>query len=84
MNAQAGAAEWLFDDAVAPNAKLKKGNSVVFDRAERELRRAGIIVNAACDLQQKNYARLGSASVSVRWLTGQTPAIVPALGSGRS
>lgn len=49
---------WLLDDAVGPNAKLRQGDLIVFEGAESNLRKAGIIVTADCDLEQRKHARL--------------------------
>lgn len=49
---------WLLDDAVGPDAKLRQGDLILFDKPESSLRSAGIIVTADCDLEQKKHARL--------------------------
>ncbi|WP_426263223.1 hypothetical protein [Sphingomonas sp. PWP1-2] len=46
------------DDAVGPDAKLRQGDLILFDKPESPLRTAGIIVTADCDLEQKKHARL--------------------------
>lgn len=55
---QDGVLGWLLDDAVAPDAKLRQGDLIVFEGAENPLRNVGIIVTADCDLEQRKHARL--------------------------
>lgn len=49
---------WLLDDTVGPDAKLRQGDLIAFEGSENPLRKAGIIVTADCDLQQRKHARL--------------------------
>lgn len=55
---QDGVPGWLLDDAVAPDAKLRQGDLIVFEGSENPLRNVGIIVTADCDLEQRKHARL--------------------------
>jgi hypothetical protein len=58
ISLQDGVKGWLLDDTVGPDAKLRQGDLIVFDRAESPLRKVGVIVTADCDLEQKKHARL--------------------------
>lgn len=49
---------WLLDDAIAPDAKLRQGDLIVFNGSENTLHNVGIIVTADCDLEQRKHARL--------------------------
>ncbi|QFR32248.1 hypothetical protein [Ancylobacter sp. TS-1] len=49
---------WLLDDTVGPDAKLRQGDLIVFERSESPLRKVGIIVTADCDLELRKHARL--------------------------
>ena len=49
---------WILDKTVAPDAHLRQGDLVHFSEAKDPLRKAGIVVTADCDLEQKKHARL--------------------------
>lgn len=49
---------WILDEFVAPDAHLKQGDLIKFDKEESPLKRAGIVVTADCDLEKKKHAKL--------------------------
>ncbi len=49
---------WILDEVVSPDAKLRQGDLIRFEKCDTELQRTGIVVTADCDLEQKKHARL--------------------------
>lgn len=49
---------WILDEVVSPDAKLRQGDLIRFEKRDSELQRTGIIVTADCDLAQRKHARL--------------------------
>lgn len=49
---------WILDDVVGPEAKLRQGDLIRFERCDDDLQRIGIIVTADCDLEQNKHAQL--------------------------
>lgn len=49
---------WILDEFVAPDAHLKQGDLIKFDKEESPLKKAGIVVTADCDLENKKHAKL--------------------------
>lgn len=49
---------WILDDFIAPGAHLKQGDLIKFDDETNLLRKAGIVVTADCDLEQRKHAKL--------------------------
>ncbi|MGR6430272.1 hypothetical protein ACU5AY_05060 [Rhizobium sp. PAMB 3174] len=48
---------WIFDDYIAPDARLRQGDFIRFDGEDSPLRKFGIVVTADCDLEQRKHAR---------------------------
>lgn len=48
---------WIFDDYIAPDARLSQGDFIRFDGEDSPLRKFGIVVTADCDLEQRKHAR---------------------------
>lgn len=49
---------WILDDHVSPTATLRQGDLVRFPDEGSPLRRAGIVITADCDLENKKHANL--------------------------
>lgn len=49
---------WILDESVAPGAHLKQGDLIKFENEESLLKKAGIVVTADCDLENKKHAKL--------------------------
>lgn len=49
---------WILDEFVAPGAGLTQGDLVTFEGNTDPLKKAGIVVTADCDLEQKKHAKL--------------------------
>lgn len=49
---------WVLDSSVSPTTKLQQGDLIKFESEDDNLRAAGIVVTADCDLEQKKHARL--------------------------
>ena len=49
---------WVLDEFIAPGAHLKQGDLIKFENEESLLKKAGIVVTADCDLENKKHAKL--------------------------
>lgn len=49
---------WLLDEFVLPGARLHQGDLIKFEGETTPLRKAGIVVTADCDLENKKHAKL--------------------------
>lgn len=51
---------WLLENSVGPDPHLTQGDLVLFPDSADPLRRAGIVVTADCDLEQRKHAQLAT------------------------